>query len=263
MWLVSKSETIVIADSCIGGLSVLKSLWKAGLASETVFLADYEINPLGVKDDSTIAGVVERWMHFASDKADTLIMACNTLSIRYHHLLAAAVDLPGPERVVSMVDCFAAMARAEKVVLEGKNVLVIGTRYTASQSLYQEILEELVGEVRVKTIAATELERQVARIQPWDGDSFTVLTSALRQAIGDTDVAVLACTCFPVVIRELQTVFPDVTFIDPGKYSVDCLKAGSDDREQRVRMHITGDVVSAVQVGNFARRYIGIGEVCT
>jgi len=40
-------KPVFIADSCIGGLSVLKSIWNSVSAGDAVFLADYEINPCG------------------------------------------------------------------------------------------------------------------------------------------------------------------------------------------------------------------------
>lgn len=43
---MTESRPVFIADSCIGDLSVVKSLWDAGNASDAVFLADYAINPL-------------------------------------------------------------------------------------------------------------------------------------------------------------------------------------------------------------------------
>ena len=52
---MNKLRPVFIADSCIGGLSVIKSLWNSGSAGDAVFLADYAINPLGVKSDFAIA----------------------------------------------------------------------------------------------------------------------------------------------------------------------------------------------------------------
>ncbi len=51
-------KPVFIADTCIGGLSVVKSLWDSGSASDAIYLADYAINPLGVKNDSAIEDVI-------------------------------------------------------------------------------------------------------------------------------------------------------------------------------------------------------------
>ena len=83
---MTDSPPVFIADSCIGGLSVVSSLWNAGDAGNAIFLADYAINPLGVKSDPEIADVVERWLRSAENHSDTLVMACNTLSVQHRRL---------------------------------------------------------------------------------------------------------------------------------------------------------------------------------
>jgi glutamate racemase len=258
---MSKAESVFVADSCIGGLSVLKSLWNAGYANEATFLADYQINPIGMKGDAMIADVVERWLKVASKHGDTLIMACNTLSVRYKLLQQSGTELPQIEHVISMVDCFEVMVRAESESLVDKKVLVIGTRYTASQSVYRDILTANITGVRVETIAATELERQIARIEPWDGENCEVLTGELREAIEDTDVAVLACTCFPMVQDALEVIFPNVVFLDPGAYCSELLQGPASDHSQEVRLKTTGNVVTAERAADFARSYLDSGSV--
>jgi hypothetical protein len=59
-----------------------------------------------LKSDSEIAQVAENWLRLAGDCSDTLVMACNTLSIRYHQLVQSGLRFAGPDNVVSMVDCF-------------------------------------------------------------------------------------------------------------------------------------------------------------
>lgn len=256
MAAINRLDPVFVADSCIGGLSVLKSLWSSGYASEAIFLADYEINPLGVKDDAAIAGVVDHWISVAGKHSETLIMACNTLSIRYRQLQQSGAKLPQIRHVISMVDCFEEMVRAESGSLEYKKVLIVGTKYTASQNIFPEILTKGAPGVQVETIAATELERQVARIEPWDGETCSVLTSSLRQAIENTDVAVLACTCFPMVAVELRALFPDTIFLDPGTYCSKLLEKPDGDPAQELELRVTGHVVTEKQAADFARSYL-------
>jgi glutamate racemase len=90
---MSDLKPVFIADSCIGGLSVLKSMCNSGSASYAVYLAYYEINPLGLESDSAIEDVIERWLGLAQEHSDTLVVACNTLSIRYHQLLRSKTPI--------------------------------------------------------------------------------------------------------------------------------------------------------------------------
>jgi len=258
---MSEPSSVFIADSCIGGLSVIKSLWEAGGARDAVFLADYEINPLGVKSDSEIAEVVERWLNTASEQSDTLVIACNTLSIRYHQMRESLDQLPRPEHVLTMVDCFKTMAEAEAVRLANHKVLIIGTEFTASQDIYPEILGTAVPGAQISTIAATGLERKIARFEPWETYGKPVLDNDLFEAIGETDFAVLACTCFPIVRSKLQSMFPGVRFIDPGAYCAGLLGKSASPQNAKLQITVTGNVVFNYKVELLAKSYLLIDSV--
>lgn len=245
-----------MADSCVGGLSVLKSIWTSGASPGVVFLADYAVNPLGVKKDDLIREVALKWLRQAAAVADALVIACNTLSIRFEQLAGTGALDGGPARVISMVDCFKAMVTAESARLSGRRVLIIGTVFTASQRVYPEILEARCPGARVRTIAATELERAVARLLPWSAWDDSVLTPPLRSALAETEVAVLACTCFPMAQVELQRQFPGVVFLDPGAHCAPLLAGHDASRQRRLDLRVTGEVVDRARVLAFAEGYL-------
>jgi len=231
-------------------------MWNEGVAAHAAFLADYAINPLGVKSDSAIAEVVSSWLERAAPISDTLVIACNTLSIRYEQLREA--DPPGtsPLKVVSMVDCFDAMVRLEAELLANKKVLVVGTAFTASQPLHAQILDRVIPGVCVDTIGATELERKIARFEPWEGVADPAITAELKNAIGNADVAILACTCFPMVRVDLEALFPDVVFLDPGAYCPALIEGHHEAGQKRLAIEVTGDQVPAASVVSFAKSYL-------
>ena len=241
-------------------MSVLKSLWDAGVARQAVLMADYAVNPLGVKSDAAIATVVERWIEAALIEAELLIFACNTLSIRYHQL-ADSRNVPGLSEVISMVDCFTAMIECEHARLVNQRVLIIGTAFTASQPIYSDILTDTVPGVVVSSVAATELERAIARFQPWETESYEVITSDLLRALESTDVAVLACTCFRMAMTQLKLLFPQVQFLDPGEYCARLIQDRAEEEQNEVRVRVTGDVVETQRVTDFASSWLSAGRV--
>lgn len=253
---MSHLKPIFMADSCLGGLSVLKSIWDSGANHDVVFLADYAVNPLGVKPDALIREVVFSWLEKAAQVSDTLVIGCNTLSIRYHQLLQTTTFDGGPARVISMVDGFKAMVDAESDRLYTKRVTIVGTAFTASQPTYPAILEANDPGVQVKTVAATELERTIARMQPWSAEDESVLTRPLRAALQETDVAVLACTCFPMARTELERQFPDVLFLDPGAHCAALLAGQSSSQHRSLDLRVSGEVVPQAQVAEFAASYL-------
>jgi len=254
-------KPVFIADSCIGGLSVVKSMWNSGSAGDAVFLADYAINPLGIKSDSEIADTVDSWLRLAQEQADTLVIACNTLSVRYRQLLQSNAPLSRLKQIVSMVDCFEAMVSIEASRLENSKVLVVGTEFTANQALYSDILRAGVQGVHVDTIAATELERKIARFQSWESGEESVFTDDLCQAMENTDVAVLACTCFPMAKDRLESMFPGVIFLDPGTYCSGLLHENTNAQDRKLCVKVTGNVVSTTSVTEFSKSYLSDGTV--
>ncbi len=256
---MNNPKPVFIADTCIGGLSVVKSMWDSGHARSALFMADYEVNPLGVKSESAIADTVNKWFSLAKEHSDTMIIACNTLSIRYHQLPASRVATSGLKQVVSMVDCFEAMIKIEADQLANRKVLIIGTEFTASQSLYPDMLDTALPGLQVNTVAATELERKIARFEPWDSGGNSVFTSELRQAVESSDVAILACTCFPMARTELESQFPGVVFIDPGAYCSGLLEEDITMQEKKLSVIIKGDVISSDRVTEFAKSYLDDG----
>lgn len=254
-------KPVFVADSCIGGLSVVKSMWNLSRASDAVFLADYAINPLGTKSDSAIADVVTRWLNLAAEHADTIVIACNTLSIRYHQLLRSDAPPSDVIQIVSMVDCFKAMVGIEADRLRNSKILVVGTEFTASQSLYSDILNDAIPGARTDTIAATDLEQRVARFRDWEGEGRSMLASDLSAAMDEADIAILACTCFPMVRDELKSIFPELVLLDPGAYCSGLLREDSVSHDKRLRINVTGDAVSKERVTEFAKSYLGDGVV--
>lgn len=236
-------------------------MWQGQVAEHAIFLADYAINPLGVKSDVAIAEVVASWLKRAACASDTLVIACNTLSIRYQQLREAGpLGNPGLN-VVSMVDCFEAMVRSEVDRLENRKILIVATEFTSRQPLYAQIVERVVPGACVDTMAATELERKIARFEGWNGAGDPALTGELRSAIGASDVTILACTCFPMVRADLEFLFPDVVFLDPGAYCSELITDHRGTRQKQLSLEVTGDEVPAAKVISFARSYLNMNTI--
>ena len=143
-----------------------------------------------------------------------------------------------------MSDCFTSMVKREADRLEDRKVLIIGTAFTAAQPVYAGALKGVLPGTRVDTVAATDLERSIARFEPADSVDRCLGDPALRKAIEQADVAILACTCFPLVRAELESRFPGVLFLDPGEYCGDLLRQGPRQEVMRLHLEVTGDVVA-------------------
>ena len=76
------------------------------------------------------------------------------------------------------------------------------------------------------------------------------------EAIEAADVAVLACTCFPMVRTELEALFPKVVFLDPGDYSSGVLRGREFTQDRRLDFIVTGTEVAEARVAEFAQGYL-------
>jgi glutamate racemase len=252
---MTASTPVFVIDTCIGGLSVVKSLQASGQVSDVVFVADYAVNPLGVKDATQIADVVRRWLAMAKQYSDTAVIACNTLSVHYQRLSGTEASSTALRHVVSMVDCFNNMVNSEAQRLADRKVLVVGTAFTASQPVYTDILQDALPGIQIDTAAATDLERNIARFESSSANG-PFSDPGLHEAIEQTDVAILACTCFPLIRAELESRFPHVLFLDPGEYCGDLLQTSTQQDNLKLRIRVTGDVVAPSQVTRFAKAYL-------
>ncbi len=80
-------------------------LGRARSGLRAFYLADYAVNPLGVKSPEVVREALEGWVRAAQGRASTLVVACNTASARLEGApeireLASSLGI----RVYSMVD---------------------------------------------------------------------------------------------------------------------------------------------------------------
>ena len=111
---------VVFCDTCIGGSSVAAKLARPGAGLRGFYLADYAVNPLGTRTDGEVRTALNRWTDIAAERSSTLVVACNTASVRLEdspdvRRRAEALGL----RLHSMVDLLDAVtpAGAERRVL--------------------------------------------------------------------------------------------------------------------------------------------------
>jgi hypothetical protein len=131
------------------------------------------------------------------------------------------------------------MVQKKAADLAGRKILIIGTAFTASQGLYSEILRRAAPRASINTIAATDLERKIARFEPWEGPGDKSLTPDLRQAIKNTDVV----------------------FLDPGAWCPDLVKEETPAKYQKLSLEVTGTAVSEERMIEYASSYLEVGSV--
>lgn len=235
---------IVFADSCVGGSTVASQLARTRNGLRAFYLADYAVNPLGVKSREAVQEALNRWVDAAVGRAEELVIACNTASVRLRgtpEVVDRARSLG--IRVHSMADFLEEMLEGGGPEVEGKRVCLMGTEFTVGQPLYRDRLSG-AGASAVLPLAATLTERTIPHLEHESPDGRKTILEEIRETLEKADVVVLACTCFPMVEELIREVNPSITLLDPalGVEGLGELKGG--EGPNRLTVALTGDVLS-------------------
>lgn len=206
---------VVFCDTCIGGSTVASRLARVAHGVRGIYLADYAVNPLGLKSRDQVRQALSRWVAFAASRSDFLFVACNTASVRLRdcpEVLEEAAHLA--LHIITMVDLMEDLLRRRSGAIVGKRVCLMGTRFTVEDGTYHRLLVA-AGAGEVVPVAATLTERAVAHLRHESPEGFRAIEDEIGDAIRASDAVVLACTCFPLVGEQLRTINPRCELLDP------------------------------------------------
>lgn len=212
--MTERDRPLLLFDSGVGGLSVLRAV-KASLPNAPiVYVADNAGFPYGTKTEAELTAripallgrLVERY------RPRLVVIPCNTASVIALAPIRAALNLP----VVGTVPAIKPAALLSKSRVIG----VLGTEATVRQPYVDRLSAEFAADCRVLrqgSAALVQLAEDKLRGLPVDlATVATELGKLLGQPDGDRiDTVVLACTHFPLLLEELSAVAPpEISFID-------------------------------------------------
>src|ERR1700694_4771472 len=210
--------TILVFDSGLGGLTVLREIVKARPDAHYVYVADDVFFPYGRhSEEEIIARVVPLVGELiATHTPDLVVIACNTMSVSVMAHLRAAYSVP----FVGTVPAIKPACAASKT----KRVSVLGTKATVKREYTQALIRDHGQGCEVTLVGSPELaslaEAALSGIEVSDKDIAAELAPCF---VGDgasdahrTDTVVLACTHYPLLMDRLMRLAPwKVDWIDP------------------------------------------------
>jgi glutamate racemase len=213
--MVPRAPTILVFDSGLGGLTVLSELRKARPDARFIYAADDAGFPYGRLDEDTLVArvlaVMERLV--ARHAPDLVVVACNTASTLLLPHLRQRFQIP----FVGTVPAIKPAAGLSK----SKRVSVLGTPGTVARDYTRDLIQTYAGECQVKLVGA----RRLAALAEAELCGAPVSDAEIRAEIepcfvadeaGRTDVVVLACTHYPLLLPRLRHLAPwPVMWIDP------------------------------------------------
>ena len=214
MTATDPTAPILLFDSGVGGLSVLREVRKVLPQAPVIYAADNAGLPYGTKTEveiaSRVAGLLGRMTERL--KPRLVCIACNTASTIALGMVRDVLEVP----IVGTVPAIKPAAALTRTGVIG----LFGTEATIRQGYVDRLEAEFAADKRLLRHAAPELvEAAEARLRglPVDPAVFALATEGLR-ALADgapIDTVVLACTHFALIVDDLAQAFgAGVTFVD-------------------------------------------------
>jgi glutamate racemase len=212
--------TILVFDSGLGGLSVFEQAVLARPDAHFVYVADDAVFPYGrLSEDDLVArvnGVMERVIDYYAP--DCVIIACNTAStLVLPHLRARYPHLP-----------FVGTVPAIKPAAERSHtgvISVLATPGTVVRDYTKALVRDHAAHCAVTLVGANQLASLAEHILRGQKTNERAIAQEIAQEIAPcfvhsatgakTDVVVLACTHYPLILDQLRLAAPwPVEWID-------------------------------------------------
>lgn len=205
---------ILIFDSGVGGLSVLAEVRNKLPNAEYLFACDNAAFPYGIKSESLLVSRVEKVLGILINKyhPDLVVVACNSASTLVLPKIRSHFDLP----IVGVVPAIKPAA----AISQSKTFGLLATPGTVRRQYTQDLIEEFASNCRVQKVGSSDLVAMAeAKLRGLEIN--TELLQRICQPLFDQpelDTVVLACTHFPLLAEELQSIAPrPINWVDSGE----------------------------------------------
>jgi glutamate racemase len=207
--------TILVFDSGLGGLTVFAEILKTRPDARFVYAADDAGFPYGRLTEEALVARVLAVMDslIAAHRPDLAVIACNTASTLVLPHLRARFGIP----FVGTVPAIKPAALLSKTGF----ISVLATPGTVSRDYTRDLIESYAAGRSVTLVGSQRLagfaEAELAGAPVPDRDILEELSPCFVEGEGGrTDVVVLACTHFPLLLDRFRALAPwPATFIDP------------------------------------------------
>jgi glutamate racemase len=202
---------IGVFDSGLGGLTVVRALFRRLPRESIVYVGDTARVPYGPKSPDTVRRYSREIAGFLRDEGvKALVVACNTATAHALPMLRETLDMP----VVGVVE---PGARAALAATREGPVGVIGTAGTIASGAYEEAIRRIQPAARVVAVACPLFVPLVE--EGWlDSEPTRLIARTYLQPLVDRDVdtVVLGCTHYPLLAPVIAAELRGVRLIDSG-----------------------------------------------
>jgi glutamate racemase len=208
------NPTVLVFDSGLGGLTVLREIAALRRDLKLVYAADDAVFPYGrLEDDALIARVASVMGDLiARYRPALVVIACNTASTLTLPVLRAKHGIPFVGTVPAI--------KPACVQSKTKRISVLATPGTVKRDYTRALIEEFAGGCQVDLVGSEWLaplaEAYLRGEEAADEAITKEIAPAFRNDGAKTDTIVLACTHYPLLLDRLKKLAPwPVAWVDP------------------------------------------------
>lgn len=204
-----QSAPIGVFDSGVGGLTVLRQIYKQLPKESIIYFGDTARLPYGIRSPAEILQFVREildWMQ--QQRVKMVIMACNTSS---------ALTLPTVCQEYNFPILGVILPGARAAVAQGKRIGVIATPATAKSNAYRQSIVEIKSDVHVWQVGCPEFVPLIEQNRIHDPYTTEIAKSYLNPLLKqEIDTLVYGCTHYPHLAPILRSLLPShVMLLDP------------------------------------------------
>ena len=205
---------IGVFDSGVGGLTVLRELYRQLPNESILYFADTARLPYGIRSANEILQFgfeILSWM--VQQDVKMVVLACNTSDALALETLRNEFNIP----ILGLI-----LPGARAAVQQGRRIGVIATPATAASNAYRRAILEVEPTAQVWQVGCPEfvpLVEQNRVYEPYTAEvAAQYLAPLLQQRI---DTLVYGCTHYPHLAPVLRQILPSqVQLVDPAEYVV-------------------------------------------
>ncbi len=246
---MTDNRPIGLFDSGIGGLTVLREIWKAAPDESTIYFGDNSRAPYGTKSRSTVIRYSLQNLSFLESRdVKMIVVACNTASAYAYEELRKRAKVPVVEVVTPGAD------EACRATRNGR-IGIIATKATVSTGVYKDAVERRAAELGMNNIEifqqACPLFVSLAEEGWWDSEVTRLTAEEYLKPLKEAgiDTLVMACTHYPLLSKVIGEVMGEgVVLVNTGvatakvvKYLLSEEEIASEHNEKPQREFFTSD----------------------
>jgi glutamate racemase len=233
---------IGVFDSGVGGLTVLKEIYRQLPQESVIYFGDTARVPYGTRSPEQILEFVREilaWM--VNQGAKMVVMACNTSSALVLETVRHEFDIP----ILGLV-----LPGAKAAVQRGQRIGVIATPATAASHAYRRAIQEIAPQAQVWEVGCPEFVPLIEQNRVQETETYAIAREYLAPLLDrHIDTLIYGCTHYPYLAPVLREILPaSVQLLDPAvavtvalAQELDLLNLSHQGPALPTRFHVSGN----------------------